>query len=711
MTIYEIAMGLPAHTGVQAGRRLGIQLGRQPPRLSDNGEWSTGLRELVAFVCEPKPADRPSMDAILEHPYVKGSELLHPTESLAELVKIFYQWEHSGGQRRSLFIGGGAAAAQFPNTLENEEERWNFSTTATFEQQFTHSNPEQTTTSELVPDPQDHNIATADFASTPVDASNTYLHQPTASSFASSPGFLFEMSDQNLNPDPPASSTGAITEVKSRESSENMSPQDKAAAEARIKRGEKALQGLFDDKQKPYQYGPGTDTKDHKPAPTTTRPRSDLPLRDDSSESSIHHKELIITHKSDGTMELPNIDLTNNTIKPGGISRFLGTSDDEGDDDEGQSYAQPFNENKRATMDWTFPSQPEVTITAAEDEAESSRDARRDTAAWTFPAEAMAPQADRRDTTAWTFPSEAMASQTDVSEANVDISTPMLTRPTLRHTATAPAAPELRQSIGGMLDLDAIYDSEPYDSDLYGSDTLRTGAASDDDSFEEDSNLVTPVPSSIEDNMFPDSPGLNEPPSYPNRYPDSDDEYYEPFKGSRTDDQKITDEINDYLDENGVTDVMERAALRGNIMRSRKGFPSHLNGDQDREGLGQFSGRDWTPALGQYPARVLDPATWGQYGHLEDDDSAPYAMGDPARAGDDNFPGSGPLRTQFGGSSARAGGLGVEVEEAGNVAPPSAAAMRQDAPAHVVEGELRRLLVAFDGTLEALGEFFEAHRG
>ena len=717
MTIYEITTGYPALHRVEAGRRLGVQLGRQPPRLEDNHEWSTGLRELVAFILEPKPEYRPSMAAILEHPYIKYSEVAHPTETLAELVKVFYQWENSGGQRMSLFFNGGAEAAQFPDTLESEDGRWNFSTTANFEQQFTHSNHEQITSTELVSSPQDHDIEKKDFASTTDEISSTYLHQSNAFVSTPLPAFQFDLSDQTPNPDLLSSSANTNIEARAHELTEAMSAEDKAVAEARIKRGERALQGLFDDRQKPYQYGPKANVKDSKSTPSTNRPRSDLPLRDDSSESSIHHKELIITHKSDGTMELPNIDLTNNTIKPGGIMKFLGSADEEGDNDGGESYGKAPGVDKRVTMDWKFPTQPEVTVTAAEGEAESSRDAKRDTTAWTFPAEAMAPRTDRRDATTWTFPSEALAPPINESDTNPSVSprADVLSRPALRHMATAPAAPELRGSVGGMLDLDAIYDSEPFDDNLYGSDAFRSVATSDDDELSfEVSNLATPVPSSTDDNMFPDSPGPNDRPQYPHRYPDdSDDEYYEPFKGSRSDDQKISDKINEYLDENGITDVMERAALRGNLLRSRKELPAHLKADQEREGLGQFAGRDWTPALGQYPARLLGQDTWRQYDHAANPAAAtvPYPMGEPARPGDDNFLGSGPLRTNLGGGNAPGGtgGEGAE-DEVGDVAPPSAAAMRQDAPTYVVEAELRRLLGAFDGTLEALGGFFEAHR-
>lgn len=655
----------------------------------------------MAFVLEAKPSDRPSMQAILEHSYVKESEATHPTESLAELVKAFYRWEHSGGQRTSLFMGGGAAAAQFPNTLETEDD-WNFSTTAGFEQQFTEPNPGKTTTSELVPTLSQHNIALSDFGDATADSSDNYLLQPNNFTPSLSPGFQFNMSDQNFHPHPPGTGVGINTEVDAHDSTEAMTPQEKATAEARIKRGEKALQSLFDEKQEPYQYGPKTEQKDEKPVPTLSRARSDLPLRDDNSESSIHHKELIITHNSDGTMELPNIDLADtNTIKPGGMSKFLGTTDQGDDYEYGQEYEQHSDADKRATMDWKFPGQPEVTVTAADDTVGNARDAKRDTAAWTFPAEAMAPQIND-------------------PVPDTDDPTPIQTRPALHHVATASEPVDLRQSIGGVLDLDAIYDSEPYDSELYASDAFRTAPSSDDETVAHDPShepvsdrptsdqpmidQSTPVVANDE-KISPDTPGQPDSATYT----DSDDEYYHPFKGARTSDDKLKGKINAYLDEKGVTDVMERAALRRDLMKSAKGFPSMLTRDKTESGLADFKARDWTPPLGKYQGRVQGKKTWRNYNPARNpaNDHASYALGEPTAS----VSALAPLRTNFGGGGNGADGRAANAAGATlpDILPPLAAAMRQDAPAHIVEAELRRLLNEFDGTLASLGEFFDAH--
>jgi hypothetical protein len=109
-------------------------LKQNPPRLEDE-QFSPELRDLVAVVLEPKPEDRPSMAEICAHERLAGSEKLYPTSSLKELVETYFRWEHSGGQRSSLFIKYGAARPEIMNlTDDDEDDEWNFSTTAGFDQ-------------------------------------------------------------------------------------------------------------------------------------------------------------------------------------------------------------------------------------------------------------------------------------------------------------------------------------------------------------------------------------------------------------------------------------------------------------------------------------------------------------------------------------------------------------------------------------------------
>lgn len=104
-------------------------------RLPDNEPFSDGIRSLVSYALSPDVASRPSMKDILEHDFLKETEESHPTGSLTELVQSYYGWLFSGGQRVSLFMPGGAAAAatEDPDTNIEEIDEWNFGITQDFE--------------------------------------------------------------------------------------------------------------------------------------------------------------------------------------------------------------------------------------------------------------------------------------------------------------------------------------------------------------------------------------------------------------------------------------------------------------------------------------------------------------------------------------------------------------------------------------------------
>ena len=133
-SLIEFATGLPPNSNIDPrSRMLSVTVGRNAPALAGD-EYSEELRNLVSFVVAGKPGDRPTIAEILEHPYLRETETTHPTKSLAELVKNYYLWEYSGGQRQSLLFAGGAAASEYSHSLQDLDE-WNFSTTLGFEQQ------------------------------------------------------------------------------------------------------------------------------------------------------------------------------------------------------------------------------------------------------------------------------------------------------------------------------------------------------------------------------------------------------------------------------------------------------------------------------------------------------------------------------------------------------------------------------------------------
>lgn len=133
--VYEISSGLPPN--VTAGvdmASLGSYLKHHTPRL-EGDQYSSGLKDLVAYCLEDDPKKRPTIEQVQRHRYIFGTEDSYPSHSLSHLVRGFKLWEAQGGSRKSLFS---AMGAQGPSdlaftALSNDE--WNFSTTAAFDQQ------------------------------------------------------------------------------------------------------------------------------------------------------------------------------------------------------------------------------------------------------------------------------------------------------------------------------------------------------------------------------------------------------------------------------------------------------------------------------------------------------------------------------------------------------------------------------------------------
>ena len=562
---------MPPYPKTQPGRMLGITLGRNPPRL-DRSQHSAGLVDLVAFVLEAKPADRPSMQHVLQHPYILNSEETHPTRSLAELVKVYYRWEHSGGQRQSLFINAGAAAAEFPSTV-NEEEDWNFSTTSNFEKEL----------DDFSFDPDTNTNAATTF--TIDNAIGPSLNQKPVPSIVipgSSP--LYPAEIQGGEQQTP---TGSLTP-------ENLN------TEERVKRGEKALKGLFNESQEPYEYKVKADFVEQKPARNLgplgkplSRTRSDLPLRDESIQSSVYRKELDADQLRSTTYDsTPNIDLANvGTIKANRMNRFI---DNMGQDDKGEGsnfYGENQDEDKRATKEWTFPQAMYNNTKGKDSETSiSAYDPKRATSEWGFPTEMHAVRNHPR---------------------------PTPERPALKHTVTAPVG-ELRHSMGGMIDLDAIYDSEIHDSELYDSDILHTAPVSDDEGFSglvsEDEATSRTISNEASNGQMTSNddkrilpPGLasgDELTLHGNNISSASYEVssemgkeYDPFMYDDSSDDEIKAEINAMLDHDKVTDPLDRAALRREYLKARKAMSGYLKKDMEEAGYGQFKKRRLATAV------------------------------------------------------------------------------------------------------------------
>ncbi|KAI9784172.1 MAG: hypothetical protein M1839_002677 [Geoglossum umbratile] len=126
-TLYEMATGYPPYHRVPH-HLLGTQIARQVPRL-EGGNYSDGLRDLVALCLEENPSLRPSIDAVQKHVYLANTTKKYPTGSLKQLIRDYRIWEFSGGQRNSLFSAGGAQQLDLPSDqTRDDDDSWDFGT-------------------------------------------------------------------------------------------------------------------------------------------------------------------------------------------------------------------------------------------------------------------------------------------------------------------------------------------------------------------------------------------------------------------------------------------------------------------------------------------------------------------------------------------------------------------------------------------------------
>ncbi|KAM6537098.1 Serine/threonine-protein kinase PAK 4 [Fusarium falciforme] len=302
--VYEIASGLPPN--VAAGmdfNRLGSYLKQHIPRL-EGDRYSPGLKDLVAYCLEDDPKKRPTIEEVQHHRYIHNTQEMFPTSTLAQLVKGYKLWEAKGGNRKSLFSAGGAQGPSdfAPTGYENDE--WNFSTTAAFDQQVLK---------------MDNDQAVYD-----VYGSNIDLRQDG-----------YDDASRTQKP-------------KSRRRPPPHLPSVKAPLE---KLFDPNTISNYEDNSRAYYGRFPPPSLDYPPPPP---PASDLPLRDDSSQSQGVRESLIDLDASlDGSNLSEFVDM--NTIRAG--DPRASTDYDFGDVSYNKPpLSDPELNNNRRTQDWKFPS-------------------------------------------------------------------------------------------------------------------------------------------------------------------------------------------------------------------------------------------------------------------------------------------------------------------------------------------------------------------
>ena len=313
-TVYEMATGQVPNAGVSMEFLNSVL--ENAPRLNGD-EYSEGLRDFVAFCLNNDPKARPTSEQILQHPYIADTERTHPTNSLVALIERYTMWEFKGGQRTSLFNPGGAAApvgADDPGSEPDDDgEDWNFSTSASFNQEFGRR------------------------------YSHMMLNGLDGLSHDSS-----SLGNKNLT----------VFEQIQKEHKE------KSAT-----RGEMSLDRLFNPESVPYaMHAPPTVAAPPSPPEVI----SDLPLRNIGEGNAMRESTLMIDlDASPGYSGGPNFNFDFEDV-PTLKAKTRRSYDDDDDDDDEQpeeeeddyQYGQ-FNDDKRATKDWKFPGSSAAPTTTA----------------------------------------------------------------------------------------------------------------------------------------------------------------------------------------------------------------------------------------------------------------------------------------------------------------------------------------------------------
>lgn len=396
-TIYEMATGMPPNHKFHPSMLRTIL--KAAPRLQD-GDYSQGLRDFVAYCLEENPQDRPTAEEILQHPYIADTSETFPTTSLIQLIERYVQWEHRGGQRASLFNPYGAAAPQTSEHNQDDQDDfddWNFSTTDAFDSNFAKR-----------------------FSQLGIEATD------------------FAVQDDNVGRKLPDLDVRELTHF------------DKVQEDIKAKRGEKSMGRLFDPNAAPYDYNTQVEEDDDQPL-------SDLPLRNMSSDRAANRETLIDLDMGElGLDSQPtfNFDFGDvPTLKAARPSRASVVTMQE-EEDEGDYYGDQGLDTKRATKEWKMPwsAAPDVKenrktqdwVMPLAETALTEKPNRR-TQDWKFPLSELTIDNPSRRTQDWTFATAEVSGVTadtgseftfPPAQSEEDINPGF--RPNLTRTATEP---------------------------------------------------------------------------------------------------------------------------------------------------------------------------------------------------------------------------------------------------------------------------------
>lgn len=255
-----MARGKPPNAAFMNARQIESMLKRNNPKLKPEEGFPQELCDLVACVLELKPERRPSMDEVLNHPYIYETDTTHPTTILRQLIRVYEDWASSGGQRQSLIQPSGAAAAEFPDDPKDLGD-WRFSLVSIGDSAYDNVDNAM---------PSFH----IDPAMEPtMDLELLQREENNLNSLIPEPSYMPDNSPSNLA-DQPDDSIDPAHDITMKTS---------ASTELRIRGVGTRFANFFE--------GAGYSGSEATQPAELSRPRSDLQLRNDTSESDASQKE------------------------------------------------------------------------------------------------------------------------------------------------------------------------------------------------------------------------------------------------------------------------------------------------------------------------------------------------------------------------------------------------------------------------------------
>jgi serine/threonine protein kinase len=97
-----MATGMPPHANVHYMRAIFLIPNKPPPALPDPEEFSDEFNDFIARCCQKKAEDRPTIDELLEHDFVKNATDMTPLEDFVkEALPQIPEWRKAKAEARA----------------------------------------------------------------------------------------------------------------------------------------------------------------------------------------------------------------------------------------------------------------------------------------------------------------------------------------------------------------------------------------------------------------------------------------------------------------------------------------------------------------------------------------------------------------------------------------------------------------------------------